>query len=90
MMKNFGKYDYVIQKYLNPGESPVTASEKGRIAQILIRYNILSLCIQIGLLIVLTDCRTALLKFILVCGSLVCRKWNRSLKILSSFKPEPY
>lgn len=33
MMKNFGKYDYVIQKYLNPGESPVTASEKGRIAK---------------------------------------------------------
>ena len=29
MMKNLGKYDYVIQKYLNPGELPVTDCEKG-------------------------------------------------------------
>lgn len=29
MMKKLGKYDYVIQKYLNPGELPVTGCEKG-------------------------------------------------------------
>lgn len=29
MMKKLWKYDYVIQKYLNPGELPVTSCERG-------------------------------------------------------------
>lgn len=29
MKKKLGKYDYVIQKYLNPGELPVTGCEEG-------------------------------------------------------------
>ncbi len=66
MMKKLGKYDYVIQKYLNPGELPVTGCEKG-IVEILIWNYILFLCIQIGLLIVLTDCPTMLLKFSIGC-----------------------
>lgn len=53
---------WTLENYLSQ------AVKTGWIAQILIRNYILFLCIQIGLLIVLTDCTTMLLKFSLGCS----------------------